>query len=201
MRLRRDLQQYGAEYVEREYAPRVAFCIPIVVNSHMAFDVSVRQTPEMKKQGKPPGENLAGILLNPPGLPPRVCVVVIREVESLQGRPSLQRSASRRLSGRGLNASGSLLERVRWRAQAVMHELGSDAPEAMRAQFRLAVVLLESGNYREALGVLKEELKRRRAILGKEHIDSFRAMWRFGQILTNLGHFKDALEPWLKTQC
>ena len=169
----------------------------------MAFDVSVRQTPEMKKQGKPPGENLAGILLNPPGLPPRVCVVVITEVDSLQGPPSLQKSGSRRLSGskrlsgRGLNASGSLLERVRWRAHAVVSELGPDAPETMRAQFRLAVVLLESGHYKEALGVLTEELKRRRAILGKEHIDSFRAMRRFGQILTNLGHFRDAQEPWL----
>ena len=197
--LRRDLEQYGAAYVEREYHPRVAFCIPIVVNSRMAFDVSVRQTPEMKEQGKPPGLNLNDIELNPPGLPPRVCVVVIRDTEGLQG-PSLQRSGSKRLTVRGLNASGSLLERVKSRADSVKAQLGS-APEAMRdvmrAHFRWAVVLLESGHYAKALEVLKEELKRRREVLGKEHIDSLRAMWRFGQILTNLGHFKDAQDPWL----
>ena len=194
--LRRDSEQHGADYVEREYPPRVAFCIPIVVNSEMAFDVSVRQTPEMKRYGKPPGENLAGILLNPPGLPPRVCVVVTRMESPHQ---PLQEP---RLSGRhsrNLNASASLLERVQRRAQAVADQLGPNAPEAMRTQFRLAVVFFESGYYWEALETLKGELKRRRAILGKEHIDSFRAMWRFGQILMSLGHFKDAQESWLST--
>lgn len=162
----------------------------------MAYDVSVRQTPEMERKGKPPGENLAGILLNPPGMPLRTCVVVIRHANDVAELPR-QRS-SKRLSQRKLHASGNLLERVKLRARAVAQQHGTGSKEAMRTEFRKAVVLAESGRYKEALHVMTGELMRRRLILGKSDIATVRATWRFSQILINLGHFRDAQEPWLQ---
>ena len=36
--------------VMQEYASRVAYCIPILTNAAMAYDVSIQQTPEMQKE-------------------------------------------------------------------------------------------------------------------------------------------------------
>jgi hypothetical protein len=39
----------------QEYRSRVAYCIPILANVAMTYDVSVQQTPEMVEKGKPAG--------------------------------------------------------------------------------------------------------------------------------------------------
>ncbi|CAK9095558.1 unnamed protein product, partial [Durusdinium trenchii] len=62
--------------VEESYRSKVAFCIPILVDSSIAYDVSKRPTPEMVEQGKPVGVNLNGKLLNG-----RQCIVIRVETE------------------------------------------------------------------------------------------------------------------------
>ena len=42
----------SSNLVTEEYRSRVSFCIPILVNASMAYDVSKRRTPEMVKQAK-----------------------------------------------------------------------------------------------------------------------------------------------------
>ena len=37
-------------FLTEEYRSRVGFCIPILVNASIAYDVSKRQTPEMAEQ-------------------------------------------------------------------------------------------------------------------------------------------------------
>ena len=71
--VRRDLKEKGQAFVDAEYPPRAAFCIPIIVDTANAYDVAVRPTPEMKAAGKEPGCNLADKLLNEPGKPTRTC--------------------------------------------------------------------------------------------------------------------------------
>ncbi|CAK9092688.1 unnamed protein product [Durusdinium trenchii] len=80
--MKRDLELKGKSYVDQEYPPRVMFCIPILVEPAKAYDVSVRQTPEMVEKGKPPGVNLADKELSPPGLPARCCVVIINQTQA-----------------------------------------------------------------------------------------------------------------------
>ncbi|CAK9075746.1 unnamed protein product [Durusdinium trenchii] len=50
--LKRDIDLKGREAAVKEYRSRVSFCIPILVNASMAYDVSKRRTPEMVKQAK-----------------------------------------------------------------------------------------------------------------------------------------------------
>ena len=71
--LRRDLKEKGQTFVDAEYPPRAAFCVPIIVSPADAYDVSLRATPEMEAAGKEPGRNLADKLLNEPGMPTRTC--------------------------------------------------------------------------------------------------------------------------------
>ena len=71
--LRRDLKEKGQAFVDAEYPPRAAFCVPIIVSPADAYDVSLRATPEMEAAGKEPGRNLADKLLNEPGMPARTC--------------------------------------------------------------------------------------------------------------------------------
>ena len=72
-RIRRDLKEKGQKFVDAEYPPRAAFCVPIIVDPANAYDVAVRPTPEMEAAGKEPGWNLADKLLNEPGMPTRTC--------------------------------------------------------------------------------------------------------------------------------
>eukprot|EP00913_Durusdinium_trenchii_P017802 g16727.t1 len=87
--LRRDIELKGHEHAGEErlpvvtqlYASRVAYCIPIIADAAILYDVSVRPTPEMVEQGRPAGVNLAGKLLNEPGKPVRSVIVVRVENE------------------------------------------------------------------------------------------------------------------------
>ena len=36
--------------IMQEYASRVAYCIPLLANSAICYDVSIQQTPEMQKE-------------------------------------------------------------------------------------------------------------------------------------------------------
>ena len=49
----------------QEYRSRVAYCIPILANAAITYDVSVQQTPEMVDKGKPAGVLGAPRLCNP----------------------------------------------------------------------------------------------------------------------------------------
>eukprot|EP00913_Durusdinium_trenchii_P020279 g19052.t1 len=119
--MRRDREARGDQYVNEEYPKRVQCCIPIVVHPDNAFDVSVRQTPEMRRENKPPGTNLANVELNPPGETRHRTCVVIRN----GGRIRRLRSS---LKDNHLHAQGDLLTRA----------------------LRLAAVLMNLGKFRQA---------------------------------------------------
>ena len=52
---------YGSTYKRDHYKRfRADYCIPILASAESTYDVSQRQTPEMEKEGRPPGVNLAG---------------------------------------------------------------------------------------------------------------------------------------------
>eukprot|EP00434_Breviolum_minutum_P004165 symbB.v1.2.003672.t1/scaffold175.1/size369221/28 len=46
---RRDEEKHGSEYVKKVYPPRVAYCIPVLIDAGNAYDVSKRATPEISK--------------------------------------------------------------------------------------------------------------------------------------------------------
>ncbi|CAK9113812.1 Kinesin light chain 4 (KLC 4) (Kinesin-like protein 8), partial [Durusdinium trenchii] len=131
--LKRDIDLKGREAAVKEYRSRVSFCIPILVNASMAYDVSKRRTPEMVKQGKPVGVNLAGMPLNEDGMPPRQCFVIRVDTEEEVG-----------------NARAVLMEAVRCRAKAIEERLGSEHFETLKASSRLANVLTARGDYAKA---------------------------------------------------
>ncbi|CAL1129127.1 unnamed protein product, partial [Cladocopium goreaui] len=85
---KRDVESKGREAADEEYSSRVAYCIPLLANSAICYDVSIQQTPEMQKEGKPPGVNLAGKLLNERGQPERQCVVIRAQREKEVGHAS-----------------------------------------------------------------------------------------------------------------
>ena len=47
---RQCLEINNPDPVMQEYASRVAYCIPILANTAMTYDVSIQQTPEMQKE-------------------------------------------------------------------------------------------------------------------------------------------------------
>ncbi|CAK9052231.1 unnamed protein product [Durusdinium trenchii] len=139
--LKRDIDLKGREAAVKEYRSRVSFCIPILVNASVAYDVSKRRTPEMVKQGKPVGVNLAGMPLNEDGMPPRQCFVIRVETEEEVG-----------------NARAVLMEAVRCRAKAIEERLGSEHFETLKASSRLANVLTARGDYAEAEPLQRQAL-------------------------------------------
>eukprot|EP00435_Cladocopium_sp_Y103_P035761 s1107_g9.t1 len=154
-----DLLQIQKDYEKfSEYYGRVAYCIPILAFASCIYDVSTRQTPEMVQQGRPPGTNLAGKLLNEPGKRNRECVVVRVEHED-----------------EITNASAVLLETLRQRARGVQQRFGPDDLNTLGAISRLANVLKNRGLYEEATPLFERALQGREEILGPEHPDTLTA--------------------------
>ncbi|CAL1141849.1 unnamed protein product [Cladocopium goreaui] len=149
---KRDVELKGSEFADQEYASRVAYCMPILANAMMCYDVSVRQTPEMLEKGMPPGVNLAGKQLNEPGQPERQCVVIRVEREDGVG-----------------NARAILLDTLRCRADAAAERLGPEHDEALLALSRLAHVLMHRGAFAEAEPLRRRVLDARERRWGPEH--------------------------------
>lgn len=133
----RDRLAQGDDFVNKVYPPRVAYCIPILADPEICYDVSVRPTPEMQEAGKPPGTNLADKPLTEAGRPERVCVV-IRVEDSTQ-----------RVQG----ARARLADTLHMRAKA-MAKLDPGHAESVSAHSRLAWALLRRAKVNQAMKVL-----------------------------------------------
>ncbi|CAK9021973.1 unnamed protein product, partial [Durusdinium trenchii] len=175
--LKRDIDLKGREAAIQDYQSRVEFCIPILVNASIAYDVSKRPTPEMLEQGKPAGVNLAGKLLNEAGKPPRECIVVRAQGESDIG-----------------NARAVLVETLRCRAEAAVARLGPTDGYALQAMSRLAFVLRKRGDLAEAEALRRRILDAYQAQWGAEHRQTLTALNNLAGVLEDQGKFEEA-EP------
>ncbi|CAK9052233.1 unnamed protein product [Durusdinium trenchii] len=186
--LKRDIDLKGREAAVEEYRSRVGFCIPILVNASIAYDVSKRQTPEMAEQGKPVGVNLAGKLLNEDGMPPRQCIVVRAEtVEEKVG-----------------NARAVLMDALRCRAKAIEERLGSEHSETLKVLSRLATVLAWRGCLAESERLQRRILAShatpatrltRRGEEAEEAVEALTAMHALAETLKDAGKLTEA-EMW-----
>ncbi|CAK8985878.1 unnamed protein product [Durusdinium trenchii] len=172
--LKRDIDLKGREAAIQDYQSRVEFCIPILVNASIAYDVSKRPTPEMLEQA---GLNLAGKLLNEAGKPPRECIVVRAQGESDIG-----------------NARAVLVETLRCRAEAAVARLGPTDGYALQAMSRLAFVLRKRGDLAEAEALRRRILDAYQAQWGAEHRQTLTALNNLAGVLEDQGKFEEA-EP------
>ena len=155
----------GPEYVEKEYPPRAAFCVPILINPEDAFDVAVRATPEMVEAGKPPGTNLADKLLNEPGMPRRTCVVL------------------RTGEGGVENARGQLLSVLKTRA---------DQSSKLEDQLRLGDVLRDRGFHKEAFPIHEDVYRRSKSRFGFESQMCLQAANALAHTFFCMGNYTEA---------
>eukprot|EP00434_Breviolum_minutum_P037420 symbB.v1.2.033177.t1/scaffold4024.1/size46069/1 len=139
--MRRDLQNKGEEYVQKTYPARAKYCIPVLVDAADAYDVSLRQTPEMVELGVPPGYNLKMMPLSEPGMRPRMCITVRIE----DGKKNV------------CNPRAKLLNVVKRRAQALA--MAGPSKGALEALMRLATVELKRGLYDDAVKHFEPRMK------------------------------------------
>ncbi|CAK0911477.1 unnamed protein product [Prorocentrum cordatum] len=166
----RDVVSKGRAFVNEEYPPRVAFCVPILALPDSLYDVSVRPTPEMEAAGKRAGESLAGKLLDEPGKPRRCCVVL-----RVQGVPEVEVEGAR----------SRLVVALRARAEAASERFGEHHRDAVDAAQRLGNVLLAQGS---------AVLERRERMLGPEHPDTLIAVSCQASLLRARGRLQET-EP------
>ena len=181
-----DDPQKGPACVDREYPKRAALCVPILIDPANAFDVSIRATPEMEAAGKEPGRNLANKLLNEPGKSPRSCVVL-----RVSGEDGVQHARAQlldtlrqrvRLAPANLDAKWRLAEALRLRgfyqeALPVAQEMvalcestyGLESHYGFVSRHRLALILMDMGNLREAEKIDREILDAYLKAFGPEH--------------------------------
>ncbi|CAK9021884.1 unnamed protein product [Durusdinium trenchii] len=175
--MKRDIELKGREATVEEYHSRVAYCIPMLVDACCAYDVSKRQTPEMVEKGRPIGVNLAGKLLNEPGMPPRECIVVRVQQEEKVG-----------------HARAVLVETLRCRAEAITTHLGSEHAETLLALSRLASVLEDRGALAEAETLRRRILAAEEAQFGPEYPNTLSALNNLALVLTRRGQWKEATD-------
>ncbi|CAK9096803.1 unnamed protein product [Durusdinium trenchii] len=202
----------GPEYVKREYPKRAAFCVPILVDGSNAFDVSKKATPEMEAAGKEPGRNLAGKLLNEPGMPPRCCIVVRVSgedgaVQHARGRllVALRSRAARAEGEAGREAKWRLGEVLRGRgcyeeASPILRELQefyetTHAPEsrwALASANNLALCLEQMGKYTEAEELQRRALEGNQRTLGPDHPDTLASVNNLACVLEKMAKYDEA---------
>ncbi|CAK9053790.1 unnamed protein product [Durusdinium trenchii] len=172
--LKRDIGLKGHDAAIQDYRSRVEFCIPILVNASVAYDVSERPTPEMVEQA---GLNLAGKLLNEAGMPPRECIVV-------------------RAQGEGVisNARAVLVETLRCRAEAAVTRRGLVDEYALSALHRLGQVLRNRGELAEAEAVWRRVLEAREAKWGAKDEETLVTFNNLAAVLYHQGKYEEA-EP------
>ncbi|CAK9007334.1 Nephrocystin-3 [Durusdinium trenchii] len=175
--MKRDIELKGREATVEEYHSRVAYCIPMLVDASCAYDVSKRQTPEMVEKGRPIGVNLAGKLLNEPGMPPRECIVVRVQQEEKVG-----------------HARAVLVETLRCRAEAITTHLGSEQPKTLLALGRLAEVLLHRGALAEAETLWRRILAAYEAQFGLEDPKTLSSLHNVAHVLKERGQWREATE-------
>lgn len=172
--MRRDLENRGEEYVRKTYPARAKYCIPILVDPADAYDVSVRQTPEMVERGVPPGYNLKMMPLSEPGMRPRMCITVRIEDEKKNV----------------CNPKAKLLDVVKRRAQALAS--GGPSRGALDAMMRVAAVELKRGLYEEAVRHYEDVVRHMESFFGVNHRLTLRAMHGLAEALALQGDFGPA---------
>eukprot|EP00435_Cladocopium_sp_Y103_P042554 s2438_g11.t2 len=200
---KRDVGSKGREAADQEYASRVAYCIPILANAAMCYDVSVQQTPEMQTEawqasrhvrGPVPvcscknyihratwtvsstlPRNLAGKLLNEPGQPERQCIVIRVESEEQVG-----------------HASAELLDTLQCRAVAAAEKLGPEHDTALLALNRLGIVLEERGAFAKAVPLQRRVLAVEERRRGRMHRRTITAVGNLALVLHRLGELHEA---------
>ncbi|CAK8986864.1 unnamed protein product [Durusdinium trenchii] len=173
--LKRDIDLKGRDAAIQDYRSRVEYCIPILVNASVAYDVSERPTPEMVEQGKPAGVNLAGKLLNEAGKPPRECIVVRAQGEGDIG-----------------NARAVLVETLRCHAEAAVTRRGTTDEYTLQALSRLAEVLRHRGDLAEAEALRRRVLEAEEAKLGGKHRNTLTALNNLAVVLWQQGKYEEA---------
>jgi serine/threonine protein kinase/tetratricopeptide (TPR) repeat protein len=73
--------------------------------------------------------------------------------------------------------------------------LGPEHPDALRAQFGLALVLSSHGRPKEAADLCRAALEAQRRVLGAEHPDTLRAVGNVANMLSQLGRAEEARRP------
>ncbi len=87
--------------------------------------------------------------------------------------------------------------------QAVIEELGAEAPKTLTIMANVAIQLFDDGNYAKARELFEEVLASRRRVLGAEHPDTLTAMVSLGETLRRQGDLAGArklLEHVLETR-
>eukprot|EP00435_Cladocopium_sp_Y103_P063338 s1011_g24.t3 len=190
---KRDVELKGHE----EYASRVAYCIPILANAAMCYDVSIQQTPEMQKEGKPPGVNLAGKLLNEPGRPERQLRCRADATAKRLG-PEHDKAllALSRLAW-VLEARGAFAEAEPLRRRVLEFEERCRGPEhrvTLEAVHNLASVLLSLGNLSEAEALHRRCLAAHEVKVGAHHPETLTSMKNLAAVLEKQGKLDEAEE-------
>ncbi|CAK9021887.1 unnamed protein product [Durusdinium trenchii] len=121
--------------------------------------------------------NLAGKLLNEPGMPPRECIVVRVQQEEKVG-----------------HARAVLVETLRCRAEAITTHLGSEHAETLLALSRLASVLEDRGALAEAETLRRRILAAEEAQFGPEYPNTLSALNNLALVLTRRGQWKEATD-------
>ena len=210
--LRRDVEKLGQEAALQQYKGRVAYCIPILANSSILYDVSLRQTPEMVEHHKPPGTNLMGKCLDG-----RECIVVRVEQDdevrnasavltaTLKMRSSMAAtnfgltseealSADQRLGGvlfaRGLYGEAeAVLTRL---VSTCMTSLGPNDMMTLQSMHSMASLQWRQGKFLEAEELQRKVVESKTATLGQKHGDTLLSMKTLADILKDLGNFSEA---------
>lgn len=176
--LQRDIDSMGLEAAMAEYEPRAAYCVPIFVAPELAYNVAKRCTPEMEKSGHGPGKNIFGQLLNVEGQPPRDCWVV----RLANGNQEIQA------------AGAKLVETLRRRWEVATIKYGDDDIDTIHCASRLAYVLRDRSQLKEAESIYRAVLVGYERCLGPKSQDYMTAQGNLALTLKELGHNKEALE-------
>eukprot|EP00913_Durusdinium_trenchii_P030490 g28561.t1 len=200
----------------KDYRSRVEFCIPILVNASVAYDVSERPTPEMVEQGKPAGVNLAGKLLNEAGMPPREYEYALSALhrlgQVLRNRGELAEAEAvwrRVLEAREAkwgakdeetlvtfnNLAAVLYHQGKYEEAEPLYRRaleGSVVPEVFTQLNNLAFLLHEQGKYEESEALCRRALEGREAYFGARHPLTLMSTTNLGALLCDQGKLDES---------
>ena len=198
----RDRLAQGDDFVNKVYPPRVAYCIPILADPEICYDVSVRPTPEMQEAGKPPGTNLADKPLTEAGRPERVCVVIRVEdsTQRVQGaRARLADTLHMRAKSHGEVGSRSCRVCVSSQSACLGFAPASEGksgheikhPKALTCANAMAEALRASGKLAEAEKLHRSILGARERVVSVTHPDVLRSATNLACVLQEQGKVKE----------
>merc|ERR1712217_566508 len=196
----------------QQYTPKVLYCIPLLVASQNAYDISVRQTPDMVQANCPPGYNLRGAQCNEPGKPARdQWVVRVAHEGSVQNARAalvgvLQARAQRGdmmslarlayvLDARGQKQDAAELYRQCYEARKNLYY--SEHQDVLNAQSNYAYSLTQLTKYAEAEPIQKDNYKRTQKKFGDNHRSTLLSLRNWAYTIMHLGRAAEA-EPKFK---